>query len=130
LRLVNTHMEQQPPTNSQTWIGAILGAVGAHPALDLVIFDGTPNVINNANGTQSCGIPAEPPLYLGPGSVPATYVQWAIGYAKSLGIPPRKLSSEAIVGDFFLESQPPAGPTATNSHLWSPIAVEKTIFDN
>src|SRR2546422_3095266 len=35
LRLTNTHMEEQPPTNSATWLGAILGAVRAHPALEL-----------------------------------------------------------------------------------------------
>jgi hypothetical protein len=125
LRLVNTHMEQQPPTNSQTWLGAILGAIGSHPALDLVLFEGTPNV----NGT-TCGIPAEPPLWLGPRSVPAVYVQWAIGFAMSQGIPARKLSAEAVVGDFFVESMPPAGPDATDNHLWSPIIVEKMIFDS
>lgn len=130
LRLVNSHMEQSPPTGIQTWLTAILGAIGQKPALDLVMFDGTPYLVTNANGTQSCGIPAEPPLWLGPTSIPATYVQWAIGYAMSLGIPAQKLSAEAIVGDFFLDSQPPSGSTATDSHLWSPIAVEKTIFDN
>jgi hypothetical protein len=130
LRLVNSHMEQSPPTNIQTWLTAILGAIGQKPALDLVMFDGTTYLVTNANGTQSCGIPAEPPLWLGPTSIPATYVQWAIGYAMSLGIPAQKLSAEAVVGDFFLDSQPPSGSTATDSHLWSPIAVEKTIFDN
>lgn len=125
LRLVNSHMEQQPPTNSQTWLGAILGVVGNHPALDLVLFEGTPNVVG-----ASCGIPAEPPLWLGPGSVPALYVQWAIGYAISQGIPARKLSAEAVVGDFFVDSMPQAGSEATDNHLWSPIAVEKMIFDN
>jgi len=129
LRLVNSHMEQQPPTNSQMWLGAILGAIGNHPALDLVLFEGTPLVNTDSN---TCGITAEPPLWLGPGSVPATYVQWAIGFAMSpgMGIPTRKLSAEAVIGDFFLESMPPAGPTATNHHLWSPIVVEKMIFDN
>ena len=132
MRLVNTHMEQQPPTNSQTWLTAILDAVGKHPALDLVIFDGnTHGIDTNGDGVpDACGTPAEAPLHLGPGSVPAQYVQWAIGFAMSKGIPAHKLSSEAIVGSFFLESQPPAGPDATNNHLWSPIAVEKSIFDN
>ena len=45
LRLVNTHMEQQPPTNSQTWLGAIFGAIGNHPALDLVLFEGSTHLI-------------------------------------------------------------------------------------
>jgi hypothetical protein len=125
LRLVNSHMEQQPPTNSQAWLGAIFGAIGNHPALDLLLFEGTTHLVG-----ATCGIPAEPPLWLGPESVPATYVQWAIGFAMSQGLPARKLSAEAIVGSFFLESQPPAGPDATNNHLWSPIAVEKMIFDN
>jgi Bacterial Ig-like domain (group 2)/Immunoglobulin domain len=41
LGLVNTHMEQQPPVNSQTWLTAIFGVIGKHPALDLITFDGT-----------------------------------------------------------------------------------------
>src|SRR5216683_2247928 len=130
LRLVNTHMEQQPPTNSQTWLGSIFGAIGKHPALDLILFEGDAHLEPGPNGTTTCGIPAEPPLWLGPGSVPVTYVQWAINFGLSQGIPAQKLSAEAVVGSFFVESQPPAGPDATNSHLWSPIAVEKTIFDN
>ena len=132
LRLVNTHMEQQPPTNSQTWLGAIFGAIGKHPALDLVLFEGNTHMVDtNGDGIpDACGIPAEPPLWLGPGSVPATYVQWAINLAVSQGLPAQKLSAEAIVGSFFVESQPPAGPDATNNHLWSPVAVEKTIFDS
>ncbi|MEW6721520.1 MAG: Ig-like domain-containing protein, partial [Thermodesulfobacteriota bacterium] len=125
LSLINTHMEQQPPTNSQTWLGAILGAIGNHPALDLVLFDGSPYVV----GT-TCGIPAEAPLWFGPGSVPAKYVQWAIGFAMSQGIPARKLSAEAIVGDFFVDSMPPAGDEATDNHLWPPISVLKSIYDN
>ena len=127
LRLINTHMEEQPPTNSQTWLGAILGVIGNHPALDLVTFEGNTHWIEN--GTQ-CGVPAEPPLYLGPGSIPAQYVQWAIGFAMSQGIPARRLSTEAIVGDIFVDSMPPAGPTATDNHLWPTIPVLKMIFDN
>ena len=130
LRLVNTHMEQQPPTNSQTWLGAIFGAIGKHPALDLILFEGDAHLEPGPNGTTTCGIPAEPPLWLGPGSVPVTYVQWAINFAMSQGLPAQKLSAEAIIGSYFLESSPPAGSNATNGHLWSPIAVEKMIFDN
>ena len=129
LRLVNTHMEEQPPTNSQTWLGAIFGAIGQHPALDLVLFEGDAHTNTDGSGNVTCGIPAEPPLWLGPGSIPATYVQWAINFAILQGLPPQKLSAEAIAGSFFLESMPPAGSNATGGHLWSPIAVEKTIFD-
>jgi hypothetical protein len=128
LRLVNTHMEEQPPTNSATWLGAILAKIGNHPALDLVLFEGSPHLVQTSGGV-TCGIPAEPPLWLGPGSVPALYVQWAVGYGRSLGVPARRLSAEAIVGDYFLLSQPPAGPDATNGHLWDPIVVEKGVFD-
>ena len=132
LRLTNTHMEEQPPTNSATWLGAILGAVRLHPALELVAFEGNTHFLDtNGDGTpDACGIPAEPPLWLGPTSVPAKYVQWAIGYGRSLGIPARKLSAEAVVGDFFVESEPPAGSNATDGHLWKPIAVLKDILDN
>jgi hypothetical protein len=131
LRLTNTHMEEQPPTKSQTWFTAIFGAIGRHPALDLVTFDGTKYTLQTTSGVV-CGTPAEPALWDGASSVVGTYVQWAINFAMSQGLPARKLSSEAIVGSFFLESQPPASPLegATNNHFWSPIAVEKTIFDN
>ena len=131
LRLTNTHMEEQPPTNSATWLGAILGALKVHPALELVLFEGNTHVIDtNGDGiADACGIPAEPPLWLGPTSAPAQYVQWAISYARSLGIPARKLSAEAIVGDFFVESGAPAGPNATDGHLWKPVAVLKGILD-
>jgi len=131
LSLINTHMEQQPPTNSQTWLGAILGAVGKHPALDLVSFDGDSYTEPGPNGTVICGTPAEAPLWLGPSSIPANYVQWAINFALSQGLPPEKLAAEAIVGNFYTDSGlQPAGCNATGCHLWAPIAVEKTIFDN
>jgi hypothetical protein len=126
LSLINTHMEEQPPTNSQTWLGAILSAVGNHPAIDLILVGGSPHL--NLDGT--CGLPAEPPLWLGPGSVPANYVQWAITFAMTQGVPSSKLSAEVVAGDFFIESNAPAGSDATGGHLWSPIAVEKGIFDN
>jgi len=132
LVLTNTHMEEQLPTNSQAWLGAILGVVKNHPALDFVVFNGDAHVIDtNGDGVpDSCGGQAETPLWLGPTAVPATYVKWAIGYAMSLGLPASKLSAGTIVGDFFTDSQPPAGPDATNSHLWSPIVVLKAIFDS
>lgn len=126
LILNNTHMEEQTPANSQTWLNAILGTVGNHPALDLVLFGGSTHL--NLDG--SCGIPAEAPLWLGPGSVPARYVEWAIGFAMSKGLPARKLSAEVVIGNYYLESEPPGGPDQTDGHLWSPIKVEKTIFDD
>ncbi|MBI4499584.1 MAG: Ig domain-containing protein [Gemmatimonadetes bacterium] len=124
LRLVNTHMEEVPRTNSTAWLGSILGALKGHPALDLVLFEG--DVRLNPSG---CGIPAEPPLWLGPRSEPALYVSWAIGYALSLGFPPRQLSAEAVVGFPLLDEQSPAGAQATDGHLWSPVGVLKRIFD-
>jgi|GEM_PF-2023911 len=132
LRLVNTHMEEQPPTNNATWLNAILNAIKDHPAFELVLFEGNTHQIDtNGDGVNdACGIPAEPPLWLGPTALPCQYVKWAINYAHSLGIPFRKLSAEAIVGDYFVESQPPAGPSATDGHLWSPIAILKGIFDD
>jgi len=132
LRLVNTHMEEQPPTKNAGWLKAILNAIKDHPAFELVLFEGNTHLIDtDGDGKKdACGIPAEPPLWLGPKSKPGKYVKWAINYARSLGIPARKLSAEAIVGDFFVENEPPAGPDATDRHLWSPIKVLKGIFDD
>jgi hypothetical protein len=132
LRLVNTHMEEQPPTKNAKWLKAILNVIKDHPALELVCFEGNTHLIDtDGDGkNDACGIPAEPPLWLGPKSKPAKYVKWAIHSARSLGIPARKLSAEAIVGDFFVDNEPPAGPDATDGHLWSPIKVLKGIFDD
>jgi hypothetical protein len=121
LRLVNTHMEERPPTNSATWLGAILGALRSHPALDLVLFEGALHVVDTGSGPV-CGIPAEPPLWEGPSSVAAQYVQWAIGYGRSLGFRPRQLSAEAIIGDYFTL-------TGGGGNLTDPLGVEKGIFD-
>ncbi len=131
LRLVNTHMEEQPPTNSETWLRAILQVVKGHPALDLVLFEGNTRLIDtNADEIpDTCGVQAEPPLWMGPKAVYAEYVKWAISFAQSLGIPTRKLSAEAIVGDFFTDSQP-GNSFATDGHLWSPIVTLKRIFDD
>ena len=131
LVLVNTHMEQQPPANSQNWLGAILNVVKNHPALSMVVFNGTPRTIDNSGDgiPDACGIPAEAPLWLGPRSVPANYLSWAIGYAMSLGLPASKLTGGTIVGDYFTDSEPPAGPDATDGHLWKPVGVLKTLFD-
>ena len=129
--LNNTHMEEQPPTNSQTWLGAILRTLRDHPSTDLILFGGNEHLVDtNGDGIpDACGIPAEPPLWMGPTAVGSQYVKWAIGYGLSLGIPARKLSAEAIVGDFFTVSQP-ANSWATDGHMWSPIVTLRKIFDD
>jgi len=129
----NTHMEELPRTNSQTWLSAILNVVKSHPALDFVVFNDDAHVIDtNCDGiADACGDQAEAKLSLGPTAVPATYVTWAISHAMSLGIPASKLSAGTIVGDFFTDSQPPSCPlSTTDGHLWSPIVVMKAIFDS
>ena len=40
-----THMEEQPPTNAERWLGAILNTVKNDPALDLVAFGGDRHVV-------------------------------------------------------------------------------------
>ena len=132
LRLVNTHTEEQPPNNNTLWLGTILNAIKEHPALDLVLFDGCSHYIDtDGDGVNdSCGIPAEPSLWMGPTNSDAKYVKWAIGYAHSLGLPYQKLSAEAIVGDYFAIQQGPSGPAATDQHLWNPIFILKGIFDD
>jgi hypothetical protein len=131
LSLINTHMEEQPPANAEIWLGAILGVVKDHPALDLVLFDGDSHLIDlNGDGiAESCGGAAEAPLFAGPTSIAVQYVKWAISFARSLGIPSRKLSAEAMVGDFFFESEP-ANKFMTDGHFWQPIVVLKKIFDD
>jgi len=132
LRLVNTHMEESPPTNSTTWLRAILGALNNHPALELVLFDGAAKLVTGTDGrvlVNACNQPAEAPLYLGPKSVAARYVQWAIGFARSLGYPAHQLSSEAIVGDYKSYSEVPIGGDGTDFHLWDGVRVLKGIFD-
>lgn len=131
LRLVNTHMEELSSSNNSTWIGTILGAIKDHPALDLVLFEGNTHQLDtDGDGVEdSCGIPAEPPLWLGPASIPSQYIKWAISYSLTLGLPARKLSAQAVVGDYFVNSEGPAGPEATGGHLWKPIVVLKQLFD-
>jgi hypothetical protein len=131
LRLVNTHMEEDPPLNNEVWLGAILNTIKDHPALELVSFEGNTHLIDgNGDGEpDACGGPAEPPLWLGAASKPGLYVKWAIKYGLSLGIPANKLSAEAIVGDPIVMRESPAGPEAADSHLWNPIEVLKQIYD-
>ncbi len=125
-------MEEQPPANNELWLGTILNAIKDHPALDLVLFEGSTRWIDS-NGDDlddACGIPAEPPLWMGPTTKVAGYVKWAINYAHSLGLAYGKLSAEAIVGDYYAINQGPSGPSATDWHLWDPIYVLKGIFDD
>jgi len=132
LMLNNTHMEEQPPTNSQTWLGAILRTLKDHPAVDLICFGGNEHIVDS-NGDEipdACGIPAEPPLWLGPTAVGSQYVKWAIGYGLSLGIPAKKLSAEAIIGSFLTWFQTPNPWGTTDGHFWSPIVTIKKIFDD
>jgi len=89
------------------------------------MFDGDKHIEDNGN----CGIQAEPPLWMGPATVQGQYVQWAIQYAQSLGIPARHLSAEAIVGDFFTASMT-SNSFATDGHQWDPMISLKTIFDS
>lgn len=132
LILDTTHMEQGAAGNAQ-WLGAIARAIKDSPAFDLLLvggdvhtwdaqppFDGVPD---------SCGGQSEAPLWLGPDSVQSQYVQWALGYLRSLGIPPEKLGAEAIVGDYRSEVEQPAGPNAEDGHLWRPLEVLRTIYD-
>ena len=131
LRLVNTHMEEKYTAQNKLWLGSILNAIKDHPALDLVLFEGDTRLIDT-NGDKikdACGIPAEPPLWEGPSNTAAVYVKWAIDYGHSLGLPWRKLSAEAIAGDYFTWMQTP-NPFNTDGHFWDPIAVLKGIFDD
>ena len=124
LRLVNTHMEEQPPTGNTLWLNTILSAIKNHPALALVLFEGNTHTIDtNGDGVGDlCGIPAEPPLWDGPNSVPAKYIKWAIAYAHSLGVPYQKLSAEAVIGDFSATQPEVSGYANTVQTL-------KEIFD-
>jgi len=131
LRLVNTHMEGQPTNDNETWLGSILKQIGNHPALDLVLFEGSPFLVdtNGDSIMDSCGGPAEPGLWEGPDSVSANYVRWAIDYAYSLGVPYRRLSAQAIVGNYYVQMQP-ENPFMTDGHFWDPVHVQKIIFDD
>jgi hypothetical protein len=131
LRLANTHMEE-PTAKNVRWLKPILNAIKDRPAFELACFEGSTHLVDTDGDGKgdACGTPAEPPLWLGPKSTPAKYVKWAIQLGLSLGIPARKLSAEAIIGDFFVNNEPGAGPDATDGHLWEPIKVLKGIFDD
>lgn len=132
LILNTTHMEQGATGNSE-WLGAIAGAIKESPAFDLLVVGGDKHWVDGKppydGAPDSCGGESEAPLYLGPDSVQGQYVQWALGYLRSIGVPPQKLSVETIVGDYRHEVQQPAGPEAEDNHLWRPLEVLRTIFD-
>jgi hypothetical protein len=133
LMLNNTHMEQQSSVESERWLGAVLGAVKESPALDYIAFGGDRQMIDARppyDGVpDSCGGQSEAPLWLGPDSIQGRYVQRAIAYARSLGLPAQKLTAEAIVGDYRQEIEQGAGPDAQDRHLWRPLEVMRAIFD-
>jgi hypothetical protein len=132
LILNTTHMEKGATGNAQ-WLGAIAGAIKDSPAFDLLVVGGDVHVWDARppfDGVpDSCGGVSEAPLWLGPNSVQGRYVQWALGYLRSLGIPPEKLSAEAIVGDYRSEAEQPAGTNAEEGHLWRPLEVLRTLYD-
>ena len=134
LGLTFMHMDEPAPRpNSQLWLGSIFNEIKGHPALDLILINGDAYRIDTTpggTGLNQCGIEGEPPFFLGPDNYAATFVEWAISYAMSLGIPARQLSAEAIVGFWPSEAQLPAGANAEDGHLWSPIHVLKTVFDD
>ena len=133
LILDNTHMDEQPPTHNARWLSAILNAVKDKPALDYIAFGGDRHLVDAKppydGAPDSCGGESEAPLWLGPDSVESKYTQWAIGYARSLGLPANKLTAESIVGYYPTESLQGAGPAAQDGHLWRPLEVMRTIFD-
>ena len=122
LRLVNTRMDDRYRADSERWLGAILGAIHGHPALELVLFEGDQRYHDtDGDGTvDTCGGQAEPALWFGPDALVARYVEWAIEYALSLGFPPQKLSAQAVIGHFVVDQGPDLSFTP---------GVLKTIFD-
>ena len=129
LNLSNTHMEDRP--NSEIWLKSILEVVKDHPALELILFGGDVHTYDyNGDGVpDACGGRAEPTLGVGPDSGGTKYVEWAIGYAHSLGLPYRKLSAEAILGAYIDVAQQ-SNSYMTDGHFWNPEAVLKGIFDD
>jgi uncharacterized repeat protein (TIGR01451 family) len=120
LLLNTTHMEEQPLVNNITWLTSILNVIKDHPALELVGFGGNTHLWDtNGDGIDdACAIPAEAPLYKGPSSIEAQYVKSAIQLGISLGIPASKLSAEAIVGNYFVDTR------------FKTVEVLKQIFDD
>ena len=129
LVLNNNHVEEQPPTYNQTWIDSIVRAVKDHPALELLIFGGQPRIVGKGPNAF-CGLPAEPSLWEGFGSQSANYIEWVFRYAHSIGVPYRKLSVEAIVGNYYAMNGAPGYEGVTGNHIWDPLVVLKQIFDD
>jgi hypothetical protein len=129
LELQNNHMEDQ--SDSARWLGAILDVVKGKPALDLVQFDGNVHTLDlNGDGIdETCGVPSEAPLWLGPTSRAGSYVRFALALALAKGVPAQKLSAESIVGNYFTDSHPVAYGDATDGHFWAPVESMKAIFD-
>lgn len=90
LVLNTTHMDQ--PDSNAPWLRAIIETVKDLPAFDLVAFGGDRHAVDAQppyDGVpDSCGGESEAPLWLGPDSPQGRYVQWAIAYGRSLGVPP------------------------------------------
>jgi hypothetical protein len=124
LNLTHTHFEETPPVNATTWLTALIDAVKTHAALELVTFMGDVHV-NDFGGKLSCGVPAEPPLWLGPANTVYQHLKFELSLARTLGLDPRKISAEAIVGDSNLETQ---AVSAAAGHLYSPLATLKQLF--
>lgn len=132
LRLTNTRMDAQYRAESAVWLGSILNRVKTHPALELVLFEGdVRHDDSNGDGVNDrCGGQAEPPLNRGPDMPAAQYVQWAIGYAMSLGLPARKLSAQGIIGAYVVDMELGAGGwNHQDARQWHPLRVMKTIFE-
>jgi hypothetical protein len=130
LRLVNIHMDEEYKAQNEQWLGPILTAIKGHPALDLVLFEGS-DYLTDTDGDlieESCGVPAEPPLFAGPGQPAPVYIAWAMQYAHDLGFPWRQLSAQAMEGHYFWWSQAP-NPFMTDGHFWDPIVILKMVFD-
>jgi hypothetical protein len=126
LSLTIMHMDE-PHRLSVQWLGSILDTVKDSPALGLVLLNGDARTLDlNGDGVkETCGVQAEPPLWLGPNAYAGKYLKWAIPFAISRGVSPRQVTAESIVGDFFVDSEP-GGPS---DHLWKPIRAMKAIFD-
>lgn len=130
LELQNNHIEDQ--ADSARWLGAILDVAKDKPALDLIQFDGNVHTLDlNGDGIdETCGVPSEAPLWLGPTSSGGTYVRFALALALAKGLPAQKLSAESIVGNYFTDSHPVAYGDATDGHFWAPVESMKAIFDS
>jgi hypothetical protein len=130
LLLNTTHMEQ--PESNAVWLRSIIVAVKDLPAFDLVVFGGDRHSIDALPPYTASPTRAEAsrkPLWLGPDSLQGKYIQWALAFARSRGVPSEKLEAEAIIGDYRHEAEQGAGPDAQDGHLWRPLEVLRAIYD-